>query len=97
MPATGAARAGRTGSKPKKELVMKNFSLKKTASLLLMGAALAALTLAACGKRSGAEKAGEKVDEAVEDTKDGAKDLIDKDGPLEEAGEKVDEKLDGDK
>ena len=64
------------------------------APLFLILFALAALALTSCGKRGDAEKAGEKIDNAIEDTKDGAKDLIDKDGPAENAGEKVDKKLD---
>lgn len=73
---------------------LKALRLTRFAPLFLLALALGALTLIACGKKGDAEKAGEKVDDAIEDTKDGAKDLIDKDGPLENAGEKVDEKLD---
>jgi hypothetical protein len=62
--------------------------------VFLFAFALGALSLTGCGKNGDAEKAGEKIDDAIEDTKDGAKDLIDKDGPVENAGEKVDEKLD---
>jgi hypothetical protein len=63
--------------------------------LFLIAIALGAICLTACGKRNDAETAGEKIDDAVEETKDGAKDLIDKDGPAENAGEKIDDKLDG--
>ncbi len=59
---------------------------------LFVGALAASLT--ACGQRGEAEKAGEKIDEAVEETKEGAEDLFDKDGPAEETGEKVDDALD---
>jgi hypothetical protein len=43
-----------------------------------------AFSFAACGKRGGAEKAGEKVDNVFR-----------KDGPAENAGEKVDDALHG--
>ena len=55
----------------------------------LMGFAL--VVVSGCGDRGAAEKAGEKVDEAVEETKD----FVDPDGPAEEAGEKVDEAVEG--
>lgn len=70
------------------------FMLLRMLPLALLLLTLVPLGLAGCGKRGDAEKAGEKVDKAIEDTKDGAKDMIDKDGPLENAGEKVDKKLD---
>ena len=62
--------------------------------LILLAAALSAPMLSACGKQGDAEKAGEKVDEAIDDTKDAAEDAFDKDGPVEDAGEKVDDALD---
>jgi hypothetical protein len=43
-----------------------------------------AFSFAACGKRGGAEKTGEKVDN-----------MFRKDGPMENAGEKVDHAVDG--
>jgi len=42
-----------------------------------------------CKEKGPAEKAGEKIDETVEEIKD----TVDPKGPLEEAGEKVDEAL----
>lgn len=69
---------------------MKHPSLKKLSLLFLVTAALATPMLGACGKKGGGEKAGEKVDEAIEDTKD----AFDKDGPVEDAGEKVDDAVD---
>jgi hypothetical protein len=68
--------------------------LRRFIPLFLIAIALGAICLTACGKRTDAEKAGEKIDDSVEDTKDGAKDLFDKDGPAENAGEKIDDKLD---
>ena len=50
-----------------------------------------------CGNKGGAESAGEKMDEAGQEAKNGPKDLFDKDSKAENAGEKVDEVLDGDK
>jgi len=49
-------------------------------------AAAALLGLAAC--EGGAEKAGENLDSAIEETTQGHEDLTD--GPLEEAGEDID-------
>ena len=46
-------------------------------------------TLASCKEKGPAEKAGESVDEAIEDVKD----AVDPDGPGEKVGEKVDEAL----
>lgn len=45
--------------------------------------------LASCEKKGPAEKAGENIDEAIEDVKD----AVDPKGPIEKAGEKVDEAL----
>ena len=64
-------------------------------ALLLTLAAAAAFSMTACGTRGEAEKAGEKVDEAVEGAADKAEDVIDNDGPVEEAGEEVDDAVDG--
>jgi len=50
-------------------------------------AAAALLGLAAC--EGGAEKAGENLDSAIEETTQGEEDLTD--GPLEEAGEDIDD------
>lgn len=46
--------------------------------------------LASCEKKGPAEKAGEKMDKAIEDVKD----AVDPKGPAEKAGEKVDKALD---
>jgi hypothetical protein len=56
------------------------FSLKLLSLLLVLMAVAAMTTLTA----------GEKIDEAVEETKD----AVDNDGPVEDAGEKLDDKLD---
>jgi len=45
--------------------------------------------LASCRKKGPAEKAGEKMDEAIKNVKD----TVDPKGPGEKAGEKVDEAL----
>ncbi|PLY01740.1 MAG: hypothetical protein C0623_05100 [Desulfuromonas sp.] len=54
--------------------------------------------LTACEQKGPAEKAGAKIDEAVEQTKDKVEeaketieDKLTQDGPMEEAGEKIDE------
>jgi hypothetical protein len=65
---------------------------------MLLAAVVASLTVAyGCGKKGNGESAGEKIDEAVDEAKNGPDDLFDKDGKAENAGEKVDEALDGDK
>jgi hypothetical protein len=65
--------------------------------MLLLGVVIALATAYGCGKKGNGENAGEKVDEAVDEAKNGPGDLFDKDGKAENAGEKVDEALDGDK
>ena len=65
--------------------------------LLLLGVVIALATAYGCGKKGNGESAGEKVDEAVDEAKNGPSDLFDKDGKAENAGEKVDKALDGDK
>lgn len=47
-------------------------------------------SVVSCREKGPAEKAGENVDEAIENVKD----AVDPKGPLEKAGEKVDEALD---
>ncbi len=47
-------------------------------------------TVVSCREKGPAEKAGESVDEVVEDVKD----AVDPKGPVEKAGEKVDKALD---
>ena len=46
-------------------------------------------SVTSCKKKGPAEKAGEQVDEAIENVKD----AVDPKGPVEEAGEKVDDAL----
>jgi len=74
--------------------------------MMLVGLILGIMTfpLAACEKKGPAEKAGEQVDQAVEDAKEGMEqgaeaisDKIDPQGPAEKAGEKFDEAMDPDK
>lgn len=47
------------------------------------------LSLSSCRKKGPAEKAGEEVDQVIEDVKD----AVDPKGPVEKAGEKIDEAL----
>jgi hypothetical protein len=74
--------------------------------MMVVGLLLGLLTfpLAACEKKGPAEKAGEQVDQAMEDAKEGMEqgaeaisDKIDPQGPAEKAGEKFDEAMDPDK
>jgi hypothetical protein len=61
--------------------------------LLITSLSLAVLTFG-CDSQGPAEKAGEKVDQSVEDTKDALEEASDKitgKGPAEKAGEKIDE------
>jgi hypothetical protein len=61
--------------------------------LLITSLSLAVLTFG-CESQGPAEKAGEKVDQSVEDTKDALEEASDKitgKGPAEKAGEKIDE------
>ncbi len=55
-------------------------------------AVLAGLALAGCGEKGPAEQAGEKVDQAVEQTKDAIEDAGQQ-GPAEKAGETIDKKV----
>ena len=63
--------------------------------MLLLAVVIAMTTAYGCGKKGDGESAGEKVDEAVDEAKNGPSDLFDKDGKAENAGEKVDKALDG--
>jgi hypothetical protein len=61
--------------------------------LLITSLGLAVLTFG-CDSQGPAEKAGEKVDQSVENTKDALEETSDKitgKGPAEKAGEKIDE------
>ncbi len=60
------------------------------------------LLFMACEKEGPAERAGERMDEAYEDTKDNLNDAgeaiedsVTPDGPMEEAGEEMDETVGG--
>jgi ElaB/YqjD/DUF883 family membrane-anchored ribosome-binding protein len=58
-----------------------------------LGAVVVVIAIAAlmnCSKKGPAEKAGEKIDEGIENAKDKVEDLVEKKGPLEKAGEKAD-------
>lgn len=63
--------------------------------LLITSLSLAVLTFG-CESQGPAEKAGEKVDQAIENTKDALEEASDKitgKGPVEKAGEKIDEAI----
>jgi hypothetical protein len=71
-------------SRPVKKRTMKLTTAAMIAIVPLLG------FVSSCEKKGPAEKAGEKLDEAIEDVKD----TVDPKGPVEKAGEKVDEALD---
>lgn len=61
--------------------------------LLITSLSLAVLTFG-CDSQGPAEKAGEKVDQTIENTKNALEEVSDKitgKGPVEKAGEKIDE------
>ncbi len=64
-------------------------TLKKLS--LLSAALLIATGLFACEQKGPAEKAGEKIDETVEQAKEKIEDATKPEGPMEKAGKKVDE------
>jgi ABC-type transporter MlaC component len=66
----------------------------KIVTLLLSVVMLLAVGLAGCESEGPVEKAGKKIDEAMESIKETAQEATDKDGPAEKAGEKLDEALD---
>jgi len=77
-------------------------NLKRLLFGLLIG--MMTISLWACEKKGPGEKAGEKIDHAAEETKEGmeeageaVQDKLDPQGPAEEAGEKVDEAMDSDR
>ncbi len=63
--------------------------------LLITSLSIAVLTFG-CDSQGPAEKAGEKVDQTIENTKDALEEVSDKitgKGPAEKAGEKIDEAI----
>ncbi|MFZ5493392.1 MAG: hypothetical protein ACOY6E_12945 [Pseudomonadota bacterium] len=64
-----------------------------TKKSLIVLSAVACFALAGCGEKGPAEKAGEQIDKAVEQTKDAVQDAGQQ-GPAEKAGEAIDEKTD---
>lgn len=62
---------------------MKSIIIATIASLAILA------TATSCRKKGPAEKAGEKMDETIENVKD----AVDPKGPVEKAGEKVDDAL----
>jgi hypothetical protein len=77
-------------------------SLKRLVFGLVIG--MMTISLWACEKKGPVEKAGEKIDQAAEETKEGMEEVgeaveekFDPQGPAEEAGEKVDEAMDPDR
>ena len=68
-------------------------AVKRLTTLLLMS--LFAIGLTGCPEKGKAERAGEKIDEAVDQMKDGAEDLGDDIGDgMEEAGDDIEDALD---
>lgn len=67
-------------------------TLKKLSILSI--SLLIAAGLSACEKKGPAEKAGEKIDKAVEQAKDKVQDAIKPEGPMEKTGKKIDETVD---
>jgi hypothetical protein len=65
-------------------------STLKKLSLLSAGLLIAA-GLFACEQKGPAEKAGEKIDQAVEKAQEKIEDATKPEGPMEQAGKKVDE------
>lgn len=67
---------------------------KYIATLLFVTTLVLALFTFGCDTQGPAEKAGEKIDNAVESTKDAVSEVVEKktgEGPVEEIGEKIDE------
>ena len=63
--------------------MLKKLSILSVSLLIVAG-------LSACEKKGAAEKAGEKIDNAV----DKVQDAVNPKGPMEKAGEKIDETVD---
>lgn len=63
-----------------------------TKKALIVLSAVACFALAGCGEKGPAEKAGEQIDKAVEQTKDAVQD-VGQQGPAEKAGEAIDQKV----
>lgn len=67
---------------------------KKTL-VIVLAIALLGIGVAACEKEGPAEKAGEKIDQTLEDAKDKAKDMGNRvEDAVEEAGDKVEKATD---
>ncbi len=64
-------------------------------SFALVTALVLAAGLVACDQKGPAEKAGEKIDKAAQNTKDAVQDTVQGQGPAEKAGEKIDKTLNG--
>jgi len=68
---------------------------KWTKILCVTGIALGMMfMITACEKEGPAEKAGEKIDQAIEKTQETVEDKMTTQGPAEKAGEKIDETVD---
>jgi hypothetical protein len=61
----------------------------KTQTIVIIALVPFLFSLSSCRKKGPAEKAGEQVDQVIEDVKD----TVDPKGPVEKTGEKIDEAL----
>jgi hyperosmotically inducible protein len=80
--------------KRKDWIVMTKSRRTLISALLMIVALFLFLGLSGCDKEGPAEKAGEKIDQSVEEVKDAAEEAGDKltgQGPAEELGEKIDD------
>ena len=83
VPKCASLKDTRIKIRPFRSNPMKNLLLLAVCSVSILAA------LASCKKKGPVEKAGEKMDEAIENVKD----AVNPKGPAEKAGEKVDEVL----
>ena len=76
---------------------MKKFNLWNVSTVALLLIALLSLPLVGCAEEKGPmEKAGEKLDDAVEEAKDGVEDVGEEVGDaVDEVGEEVEDATDG--
>lgn len=69
----------------------------RATGLLIAGLSALLLGLATgCEEQGPMERAGERIDEGVEDARDAVADAVDEDGPVEETVEDAKKRLEGD-